>query len=128
MLDTNAVGVLLADQNAPWARYGRHIGSIGVSSIVLFELRYGIAKSRTAKANAAALDKFLGGGIEVVAFDTDDAAEAGVLRHRMEAKGRPMGPFDLLIAAQVLRLGATLVTRDAAFTKVDGLKVEDWTA
>ena len=128
MLDTNIVGALLADQSEPWAGYARHMGSVGLSSIVLFELRYGIAKSRNAKANADALNEFLGGGVPIVPFDTDDAAAAGNLRKRMETKGRPMGPYDLLIAAQTLRLSATLVTADAGFSNVDGLKIEKWSA
>lgn len=45
----------------------------------------------------------------------------------MEAKGKPLGSFDLLIAAQALRMGATLITRDAAFSLVKGLRVQGWT-
>jgi len=128
MLDTSMVGSLLAWNPQSQARFNMHFGSVGLSTIVIFELRYGIANSRTAKTNTTALDKFLEDSVLVVPFDASDATTAGALRKRMEAKGKPMGPCDLLIAAQALRRGATLVTRDAAFSGVDGLKVEDWTA
>ena len=126
MLDTNIVGALFAWNPKAQARFNRHLGATGLSSIVIFELRYGIANSRTAKTNAAALDKFLASGIEIAPLDADDAAEAGALRKRMEAKGKPMGHYDLLIAAHALQLNATLVTSDAAIAGVAGLKVEDW--
>lgn len=128
MLDTNAVAALLADESGPWSWYSRHLGAVGLSPIVIFDLRYGIAKSKTAKANAAALELFLDGGIVIAPFDIEDAALAGRLRQRMEANGKPMGPYDLLIAAQALRHGATLVTRDTAFANVKGLRVVDWSA
>jgi tRNA(fMet)-specific endonuclease VapC len=98
-----------------------------VSTIVILELRYGFAKSKTAKSNAAALELFLNGGIPIARFDAEDATIAGALKHRMEAKGKPMGPYDLQIAAHALRNGATLVTRDAAFSGVKGLRAVDWT-
>ena len=103
------------------------MGAIGVSSIVAFELHYGLAKSRTRPSNRRALDAFFSGGVTIVDFGAEDAEAAGALRHQMEAKGRPLGAFDLLIAAQALRMGATLVTRDAAFSLVKGLRVDDWT-
>ena len=77
-------------------------------------------------ANSAALELLLGSGMLIAPFDAGEAEVAGELRHRMEAKGRPMGAFDLLIAAHALHHGATLVTRDAAYREVEGLVVEDW--
>ena len=54
---------------------------------------------------------------------------AGQLRRALEAAGAPIGPYDLLIAAQALRTGATLVTAKVAeFARIRGLAWEDWTA
>ena len=53
--------------------------------------------------------------------------EAGKLRQALAGKGTPIGPYDLLIAGQALRHGATLVTaNNREFKRVAGLKVEDW--
>ena len=71
--------------------------------------------------------RVLSGGIEVVAFDADDAREAGELRALLRNAGREIGPYDLLIAAQARRNLATLVTHNVGeFGRVPALVVEDW--
>ena len=128
MLDSNAAGAIMARHAVARSNYSRHFGAIGMSSIVLFELHYGLAKSQSTVFNRQILDTFFKGGVAILPFGDEEAEEAGNLRQKMETKGKPMGPYDLLIAAHALRLNSTLVTRDAAFAGVDGLKVEDWTA
>lgn len=101
--------------------------SIAISSIVLYELWYGVARSQRQRENTERLRTFLSGKINVVPFDETDAAGAGELRAKLEAAGTPIGPYDLLIAAQALRMGATLVTANASeFSRVRGLAWQDW--
>jgi tRNA(fMet)-specific endonuclease VapC len=132
LLDTNAVIALLRD-NPPGVRNRlRRVvlqgSSIAVSSIVLYELWYGVARSARRRENAERLRVFLSGNIEIVAFDDEDAAAAGDLRAGLETAGTPIGPYDLLIAAQALRSGTTLVTANVAeFARVHGLGWQDWT-
>ena len=96
---------------------------------MLFELWYGIARSQRRRQNANLLRTFLSGPLTIVPFDEDDAATAGELRAALAAAGTPIGPYDLLIAAQALRTGATLVTANVSeFARVQGLIWEDWTA
>jgi tRNA(fMet)-specific endonuclease VapC len=103
--------------------------AIAVSSIVLYELWYGVARSARRRENAERLRVFLSGGIEVSAFDEEDARTAGDLRATLEGAGTPIGPYDLLIAAQALRTGGTLVTANVAeFTRVPDLQWQDWSA
>jgi tRNA(fMet)-specific endonuclease VapC len=133
LLDTNAVIALLKDEPAIFRKRLRRAVSrgaaIAVSSIVLYELWYGVARSARRRENAERLRVFLSGGIEVSAFDEEDAKAAGELRATLEGVGRPIGPYDLLIAAQALRTGATLVTANVAeFTRVPGLQSQDWSA
>ena len=98
-----------------------------VPAIVRFELEYGLAKSQRREANQAILPTLLARGFEQPAFDLDDAAEAGDIRAALEAKGAPIGPYDLLIAAQARRRGAALVTLNRReFERVPGLMVTDW--
>ncbi|HEX9627029.1 MAG TPA: type II toxin-antitoxin system VapC family toxin [Acidiferrobacterales bacterium] len=101
-------------------------GDVGISAISVAELRYGAAKSRQVQGNQAAVDLFLA-PLEIAAFD-DRAAEAyGEIRAQLEAKGTPIGPLDLLIAAHAKGLGITLVTNNVReFDRVRGLKVERW--
>ena len=132
LLDTNAVIALLRDEPAIFRKRLRRAVSrgaaIAVSSIVLYELWYGVARSARRRENAERLRVFLSGSIEVSAFDEEDAKAAGELRATLEGAGTPIGPYDLLIAAQALRSGATLVTANVAeFTRVPGLQWQDWT-
>lgn len=60
-------------------------------------------------------------------FNDEDAIVYGRLRAGLESRGYTIGPYDLLIAAQALRLNAVVVTHNTAeFQRVPGLKVEDW--
>lgn len=98
-----------------------------VPAIVLFELRYGCARSGQRAANEDRLTLFLQAGFAVPEFDAADAAEAGDIRAELERSGQPIGPYDILIAAQARRRGATLVTLNTAeFDRVRGLDVTDW--
>jgi tRNA(fMet)-specific endonuclease VapC len=132
-LDTNAVIVAM---NQPASRVRARFDEAfheaipaAVSCVVLFELWYGIARSRLRQRNAETLTNFLAGPVQVLQFDTDDAREAGEIRALLARAGTPIGPYDVLIAAQARRRGATLVTANRReFARVPGLRVEDWAA
>jgi len=97
--------------------------------IALFELAYGIAKSDRRDQSAALLAEFLAAGIVVAPFEADDAHHAGDIRAHLARQGTPIGHYDLLIAAQARRRGATLVTANGReFDRVPGLACEDWSA
>lgn len=101
--------------------------TLTVSSIVIFELRYGAAKSTRQEANSARLAVFLGGPVEVLAFDDGDQRAAGEIRAALESAGTPIGAYDVLIAGQAVHRGATLVTANAGeFGRVRGLAWTDW--
>jgi tRNA(fMet)-specific endonuclease VapC len=130
-LDTNVVvGLLNARSPALRRRFEveRLAGSrLALPVIALFELRFGAANSERPRANARVLDRLLDDKIEVLAFDPGDAAEAGAIRAHLRARGTPIGPYDILIAAQARRRGATLVTANTReFKRVPGLLVVDW--
>ena len=132
ILDTNAVIAVLKNQPASVRhrlRRARFEGaSIAVSSVVLYELWYGVARSEHRRENAERLRVFLSADISVLSFDEEDARAAGDLRASLESAGTPIGPYDLLIATQALRLGATMVTANVSeFGRVDGLSWQDWT-
>lgn len=98
-----------------------------VSSIAVFELWYGVGKSARQEFNRKRLEAFLAGPILVLPFEDADAHIAGSVRADLEAAGKPIGAYDLLIAGQVLRHQLTLVTANVSeFSRVKGLNWQDW--
>ena len=132
LLDTNSVIALLNDRPPTVRQRLRDAATAGeritTSSVVLYELWYGVAKSSRPRENASRLRAFLSGIVDVLSFEEDDASAAGALRARLESAGTPIGPYDLLIAGKALRHGAVLVTANTReFARVPGLRWEDWT-
>lgn len=129
MLDTNACIHLIKDRPEGVRRRFETLtrDQVGISSITLAELEYGVCKSAHPDRNRQALDHFLA-HLKVAAFDAGAARESGDIRQVLAARGRPIGPYDLLIAGHARSLGAVLVTNNRReFDRVDGLAVEDWT-
>ena len=67
------------------------------------------------------------GALDVLPLEAPADAAYGLIRTRLEQAGTPIGANDLLIAAQALALGCTLVTdNEAEFARIDGLPRENW--
>ncbi len=98
-----------------------------VPAPVLFELRYGAARSQNPARNHERIHAFLTAITEIIAFDDADSREAGEIRAFLESQGAPIGPYDILIAAQARRRGGVLVTLNRReFERVPALMVTDW--
>lgn len=133
LLDTNACIALINGRPEAVRRRFKRVSSTGgliaTSSVVLFELWYGVSKSQRPKLNAERLTIFLSGPVEVLDFTLDDAEHSGRVRAALEELGKPIGAYDLLIAGQALRHKATLVTANSSeFARVRGLRLQDWAA
>jgi tRNA(fMet)-specific endonuclease VapC len=133
-LDTN-VAIALLNNRQPQVRghfdAARAAGTpLGLSMIVYHELMYGAANSERRKANEDKIAVFISSGtIALIAFNEADAAEAADIRAHLRRLATPIGPYDVLIAAQARRAGTTLVTANTAeFARVPGLSVIDWAA
>jgi len=99
---------------------------IAASTITLYELWYGVAKSARVDANSERLAVFLA-PIETVPFDEEDARFAGKVRAELERAGTPIGAYDCMIAGQALRHDAMLVTANVReFERVPRLRWENW--
>jgi tRNA(fMet)-specific endonuclease VapC len=128
MLDTNICIYLIKQKPVQvMKRFSAcAIGEIGVSSITVSELWYGVAKSARRKVNARALAQFLL-PLSIAAFDEADAEAYGTLRTALEQKGQPIGALDMLIAAHAVSMGVVLVTNNAReFSRVPRLIIENW--
>lgn len=130
MLDTNICIYIIKQQPvAVLKRFLEYqIGDIGISSITLTELRYGVAKSTHKEKNTKALDEFIT-PLEVVSFDEEAARIYGDIRAALEKTGTPIGSMDMLIAAHAVSLGIPLVTNNSReFVRIPTLNIIDWIA
>ena len=132
LLDSSVCIAILRDiSSLAVRRFERAIAgqaTILLSSLVLSELWYGVHRSARPAENAATLERFLRGPVGILPFDEHDAQVAGELRADLQRKGKSIGSYDTLIAAQCLRHGITVVTGNVTeFSRVKGLHWEDWT-
>jgi tRNA(fMet)-specific endonuclease VapC len=127
LLDTNILSDLVRHPQGKIAKRIAREGekSICTSIVVASELRFGAEKSGSARL-AAQLDIILS-AMETLPLEEPADREYARLRNYLEAHGTPIGPNDMLIAAQALALDCTLITaNDREFSRVPGLKVENW--
>jgi tRNA(fMet)-specific endonuclease VapC len=102
------------------------IADIGISTITLSELEYGVAKSARKEQNREALIEFLA-PLEILSFDEKASHHYGEIRVFLEREGIPIGSLDLPIAAHARSLMLPLVTNDTrAFKRIPGLQIENW--
>jgi len=128
MLDTNICIALIRQKSAALIQHltVHEPGEVGISSITLAELAYGVEKSAFREKNQAALQQFLlpMGQAE---FDDHAAIAYGKIRADLERAGQSIGSMDLLIGAHALSMSVVLVTNNSKeFQRINGLKVEDW--
>jgi tRNA(fMet)-specific endonuclease VapC len=131
LLDTNSCIALMSPSTNSvqkrLARASRKGSKFFVPSVVAFELWYGVFKSARQKENTSRCEVFFAGPLDTLPFQAADARMAGELRAELEAAGRPIGAYDLLIAGQAVRHKMTLITANVSeFTRVKGLVWDDW--
>jgi tRNA(fMet)-specific endonuclease VapC len=128
MLDTNICIYLI--KNKPVSvisRFNEHaVGDIGVSSITVAELTYGVQKSQLLTQNQEALQQFLS-PLVISEFNAGAAFSYGQIRAYLESQGMPIGSLDTLIAGHAVSLGVVLVTNnEREFSRVPSLVIENW--
>jgi tRNA(fMet)-specific endonuclease VapC len=129
LLDTNTVSLALKGQ-APVARVRMAAtphDRVAISIITAMELCFGLARSPQATRVRTVVEPFLA-TVQVANLPDEIPTVYGRLRAELERRGRPIGPFDTIIAAHALALGCVLVTNNLReFGRVPGLRCEDWT-
>jgi len=129
VLDTNILSDLARMPQGTVAAAIRRVGekSVCTSIVVAAELRFGAAKSQSRRL-ARQIDQILA-ALEVLPLVAPADRHYATIRRALEKRGKPIGPNDLLIAAQALAENCTLVTaNEREFTRVPSLKVENWLA
>ena len=99
--------------------------TFAISTTVLGELYYGAYASHRISDNLAKLAAFI---TQLIVFDFDAASanEFGRIKAEQRAKGKPIPTADAQIAAVARVHGLTVLTNDAHFSQIDGVKVANW--
>ena len=129
LLDTDICSYAMQRRNPlTVARISAHaVGDLKVSVVTQFELEYGARRSQR-RDLLVVVESFLA-NVEILPLDFAAARKAAVVRAQLGASGRLIGQYDMLIAGHALSLDATLVTNNVdEFSRVDGLRVENWAA
>jgi len=127
LLDTNILSDLVRHPQGVVAQKIAVVGENAVctSIIVATELRFGAAKINSVRLSNQ-VETILTAML-VVPFEVPADRKYALLRQLLESSGNPIGPNDLLIAAQAQANEQTLVTANVSeFTRVPGLQVENW--
>jgi len=127
MLDTNIV--IYTIKNRPSVvrdAFNRHQGQMCVSTVTVGELVYGAERSAQPERNLKDVEGFLA-RLEIAPFDTAAASHFGQLRAELYRLGKPIGPYDMMIAGHARSQGLVLVTNNLGeFERVAGLRIENW--
>ena len=128
MLDTNILIYTINNRPAKVRkRFRRHEGQLCISTVSWGELMYGCEKSSRPEENLADIES-MANRLEIAVFDTSAAAHSGQIRAELDRVGKPIGPYDTMIAGHARSLGLVLVTNNVKeFRRVSGLRVENWT-
>lgn len=126
MLDADTVSYALRGHGRVAQRLlGHRPSELCISAVTLAELNFGAQAKRSQKIRRAI--RTFTKDIAVVPFDALAAERFGVVAADLAARGRPIGVYDTLVAAQALSLGVAVVTNNTRhFSAVPGLAIENW--
>ena len=127
LLDTNIVIYTMKNRPQQVRRYFKaQQGRIGISSVTLGELVFGAEHSQQVERNLADIEA-LTARLEVLPFDEAAAYHFGQIRAELYRMGRPIGPYDMMIAGHARACGLKLVTNNVKeFERVQGLIIVNW--
>lgn len=127
LLDTNIVIYTIKNRPEKVRRaFKKHSGQMAISAITLGELIYGAEKSEQRERNLADIEGLVA-RLDVLPFDSAAAVQYGQLRAELAHRGKPIGPYDQMIAGQARSRGLILVTNNAKeFDRVTGVRLENW--
>jgi tRNA(fMet)-specific endonuclease VapC len=124
LLDTNAA-IALLNANSAIEKIVEESDEIFVPIIVIGELYYGAEKSGRAEVNLRRIDEFAS-RYTILFCDLETAREYGRVQRELRAKGRPIQPNDMWIAAIARQHQLTVMTKDTDFNNVNNLSVQGW--
>ena len=129
LLDTNLCIRVICDRPPGLRpRFNAEAASLCMSDVVLYELLYGAERTAKPAETRREVERFAA-RLAVLPYDSAAAAHTADIRVGLERRGQPLGAYDLMIAGHARSRGLIVVTGDLReFSRVDGLRAEDWLA
>ena len=129
MLDTNICVYTIKNRPSRVRdAFIRYQDQLCVSTVTAMELIYGAEKSAVPEKELGVIEGFFA-RLTVMDYDLHAAEHTGQLRAELKKQGKPIGPYDQMIAGHARSLGLILVTNNQReFERVSGLRVENWVA
>ena len=124
LLDTNATVAYTAGELALRTRIAVSDAAF-ISCITLGELHFGAQKSALIEHNLARANE-IARTMPIIPCDEGTAAQYGIVKAALRAKGRPVPENDIWIAAIARQHALTLITRDVHFAGLSDLMTEAW--
>ena len=127
LLDTDICSAHLRNVAIVTNRFQQHAGELYLSVLTLGELLSWTLRAKSPAKYHQGLLKLLS-DVTVVDVDQTSAWKFGEVRAKLLDQGQPVAAIDLMIAASALVRGFKVFTHNTQhFSKVPGLKIEDWT-
>ena len=129
MLDTDMCSYIIKEHPESVRQRFRKLAmeQLSISVVTYAELIYGVERSSSRRINRPVIDDFVR-HLDVIDWDIGAADQYGIIRAELDAAGTPIGAMDMMIAAHAKSIKAVLVTnKQKHFTKVKGLKIDNWT-
>ena len=127
LLDTNTcIDLVRGAEKVVGRMSAENPDDCGISTVTAYELFCGILRCKKPEAERRKVGILLG-TVHLLEFDEDAAKDSAQIRHDLEAQGKPIGPYDLLLAGQAISRDLTLVTSNTGeFSRVAGLQFVNW--
>ena len=127
MLDTNIVIYTMKNRPEEVRKiFNANAEQLSISTVTLMELLYGAEKSSDPAQNTRSIETFAA-RLRVLDYDSAAAQHTGQIRAELAKNGKPIGPYDQMIAGHARSLGLILVSNNAReFKRVQGLRLDNW--
>ncbi len=127
MLDTNIVIYTIKNRPKQVRKvFKQHENQMCISAVTKGELVYGAERLSQPERNLADIEGLIA-RLEVAPFEDHASEHFGQLRAELYRIGKPIGPYDMMVAGHARSMGLILVTNNMkVFERVPGLRVENW--
>lgn len=127
LLDTNIV-IYTMKSRPPEVRekFERHQDQICVSSVTMMELYYGVERSSDTQRNLKVVEGLVA-RMACIDYDIEAASHTAEIRAQLASAGKPICPYDAMLAGHARSRGLILVTNNQReFERVEGLRLANW--